>query len=243
MKARARTPRYYEKQNAVITLLIAIPFFAIVLFIIQSRTIQLGGQIINSIQTNHKVVALTFDDGPEVPHSDELLAILEEQDVKATFFLIGVEMERYPEATKRLATSGHEIGNHSYSHSSMIFMSPDSIAREVETTDTLIRQAGYKGMIPFRPPYMHKFIGLPAYLAQHQRPTIAADISLDQNGKKDRHKITQEVLKRVQPGSIILFHAMYDHTTESRAALPEVIQGLKSQGYTFVTMSELLKYQ
>lgn len=243
MKQNKKTVKYYVRQNIMLSLIVSVPFFVMVVLIIQARTFQIGGEIIPAVKTSEKVVALTFDDGPEPPHSDDLLKILNEHDVKATFFVIGLEMLRYPEATRRLAESGHELGNHSFSHNSLVFMLPRSLANEVEKTDALIRQSGYIGPIPFRPPYMHKFIGLPAYLAKRNRPVISADISLDQNGKKDRTLITSQILERVKPGSILLFHAMYDHTTESRAALPEVISQLKDQGYKFVTISELLTYQ
>lgn len=236
-----RNSRYYEKQNLVLSLLIAIPFFMIIVLIIPSREFQLGGTLISHVDTTEKVVALTFDDGPETPHSDEVLRILKEQDVRATFFLIGLEMERYPEATKRLATSGHEIGNHGFRHTSLVFMSERALAREIETTDQLIRSAGYDGEIPVRPPYGHKFVELPAYLAKYNRPTIMWSIAPDENGDASRDEIVERVLKNVSPGSIIILHAMYDHTTESRAALPALISSLKERGYRFVTVSELLK--
>src|SRR5471030_2983308 len=116
-----------------------------------SRTFQFFGGIVNRVNTQEKVVALTFDDGP-TKKVDTILSILNSENVKATFFLIGNEIKQYPGEGKKLVSSGQEIGNHTYSHNRMIFKSPSYIKKEIEDTDNLIREIGYKGDIQFRPP-------------------------------------------------------------------------------------------
>lgn len=106
------------------------------------------------------MVALTFDDGP-TKNGDQLISLLAKYNVKATFFLIGKEIETYPDGAIRIVQAGHQIGNHTYSHNRMVLKRPSYIKEEIERTDQLIRQAGYKGEIDFRPPNGKKLIGLP----------------------------------------------------------------------------------
>ena len=91
--------------------------------LMNSRTFQLFGGLTNQVETNQKVVALTFDDGPTT-NVDEILPLLNQYNAKATFFLIGSDIEKNPEEAKKIANSGHQIGNHTYSHQRMIFKSP-----------------------------------------------------------------------------------------------------------------------
>ena len=117
-------------------------------------------------------VALTFDDGPTPEFTDEILRILKEQDVKATFFLIGGELEKHLDEGKKIVAAGHEIGNHSFSHVRMIFVTPSFVKEEIEKTDDLIRAAGYNKPTFFRPPYGKKLFALPFYLARHDRKSV-----------------------------------------------------------------------
>lgn len=116
-----------------------------------SRTFQLYGGLTYKVETNQKVVALTFDDGP-TENVDDILTLLNDHNIKATFFLIGNEIEKNQEEAKAIVNEGHQIGNHTYSHQHMIFKSPWFIKEEIEKTDELIRHGGYKGEIDFRPP-------------------------------------------------------------------------------------------
>ena len=119
----------------------------------KSRTYQAFGEAISSVHTEDRLVALTFDDGPAPDAVSRLLPVLDEHGVKATFFVTGAEIARHPEAAAALVAAGHELGNHSYSHPRMVFMSQATIASEIERTDELIRAAGQRGDIHFRPPY------------------------------------------------------------------------------------------
>jgi peptidoglycan-N-acetylglucosamine deacetylase len=134
------------------------------------RTFQFFGDLTYQVETDQKVVALTFDDGP-TKVINELLPLLEKYKAKSTFFLIGTDIEKQPEEAKRLVKAGHQIGNHTYSHNRMVFKSLSFIKEELEKTDDLIRQSGYEGEIDFRPPYGKKLVGLPYYLNKHNRET------------------------------------------------------------------------
>ena len=206
-----------------------------------SRTFQFFGGIVNRINTHDKVVALTFDDGPS-PAVDTILTILNSENVTATFFLIGNEIEQYPEETKKLISAGQEIGNHTYSHNRMVFKTPSYIKEEIEKTDNLIREMGYTEPIQFRPPYSKKFIFLPYYLKQHERKTILWDLEPNSLPEIDSSadNMVKYVVDNVKPGSIILLHPMYDNKGTTIGALKGIIEGLKAKGYEFKTINELL---
>ena len=115
----------------------------------------------------------------------------------------------------------------------------------MERTDELIRQAGYRGEIHFRPPNARKLLFLPHYLQSQGRKTIMWSMEPDSYPEiaRDSGKIVEHVLENVEPGSIILLHVMYKSRKESLWAVKGIIEGLRKQGYTFVTVSELLEYQ
>ncbi|HEX8500195.1 MAG TPA: polysaccharide deacetylase family protein [Pyrinomonadaceae bacterium] len=228
-------------------ILLAVAAFLIVGFISlwqisRSRTFQFFGRLTPRVNTSQKVVALTFDDGPTVEATDHVLAILAAEDVKATFFVTGAEIEKNMAEGRKIAAAGHELGNHSYSHKRMVLVTPSFVEQEVERTDKLIRDAGYQGEIHFRPPYGKKLFTLPYYLSKTGRKSITWDVEPDSYPEiaADSDKITEHVLSRAQPGSIILLHVMYSSGRESLEAVKKVVEGLKAQGYSFKTVSELL---
>ena len=208
----------------------------------RSRTFQFFGEIIPRVETSQKIVALTFDDGPTPQATDQILAILSEMNVRATFFVTGAELEQNLDQGKKLVAAGHELGNHSYSHVRMFFVTPSFVKQEIESTDKLIREAGYQGDIHFRPPYGKKLFTLPYYLWRHERKSITWDVEPDSYPEiaADANKIVEHVLANVRPGSIIILHVMYPNRRESLKAVKQIIEGLKAQGYTFKTVSQLI---
>ncbi len=211
----------------------------------KSETYQVFGEIIPRVQTEEKLVALTFDDGPTQAALDELLPKLQARGVKATFFLTGNELQRRPDLGKKLVEAGHELGNHSYSHSRMAFKTAGFIKEELRKTDELIRDAGYTRTIHFRPPYGTKLLVLPYVLANQQRKTIMWDIEPDSydDVAASSAGIVNHVIPRVKPGSIIILHVMYPSRSTSKAAVPGIIDALQAKGYRFMTVSELLNSQ
>jgi peptidoglycan/xylan/chitin deacetylase (PgdA/CDA1 family) len=208
----------------------------------RARTFQLFGTIVPRVETERKVVALTFDDGPRGDRIDEVLAPLAKHGVKATFFVCGAEIEKNPEATAKLVRAGHELGNHSYSHVRMVFKSPRFIRDEFERTDALIRAAGHRGPIHVRAPYCKKLVALPWYFRQHGRIHVTFDVEPETDPKIDGDPglIIAHVLERTEPGSIVLLHPWYGGREASRASIDAIVMGLKNKGFTFVTVNELL---
>jgi peptidoglycan/xylan/chitin deacetylase (PgdA/CDA1 family) len=211
--------------------------------LMNARTYQLFGNLTYRVDTGQKVVALTFDDGPsdQGPSIEQALA---ELHVPATFFLIGSEMAKHPGVAERLVAPGDQLANHSYTHSRMVFVGPDFVASEIERTDALIREAGYRGEIVFRPPYGKKLYELPRYLAEHDRKTVTWDVEPDSDSSDpasdDPDAIARTTLDQVRPGSIILLHPWNADHDADLAALPRIVDGLRTKGYRFVTVNELL---
>src|SRR5262245_4954359 len=228
-----------------VSLVIVVAVIAVTLSAFQiskSRTFQFFGDIVPRVNTRQKAVALTFDDGPTPGITDELLSILNKENVKATFFVIGADLERNLEEGRKIVAAGHELGNHTYSHERMVLKTPSFIESEIERTDQLIRQAGYQSTIHFRPPYGKKLILLPYFLARTSRKTITWDVEPDSYPEiaADSSKIVAHTLEKTRPGSIILLHVMYKGRGESLKAVKGIIAGLKGEGYSFKTVSELL---
>ena len=208
----------------------------------KSRTFQFFGVLISRINTSEKIVALTFDDGPTVGGTSEILAVLDAMNVKATFFLIGAELEQNMAEGRKLVAAGHELGNHSYSHDRMILVTPSFVQQEIEKTDKLIREAGYSREINFRPPFGKKLLTLPYYLSRTGRKTIMWDVEPDSISEiaSDSNRIIEETRSKVRPGSVILLHAMYPNRQQSLKAVRGIIESLERDGYRFVPVSELL---
>ncbi|MNT35256.1 Peptidoglycan-N-acetylglucosamine deacetylase [compost metagenome] len=141
-----------------------------------------------------------------------------------------------------IVSEGHQLGNHSYAHSNMMFMGPARIREEIERTDAAIRAAGYEGEIMFRPPYGKKLLTLPWYLSRHDRKTIMWDVEPESfpDVADDAAALASHVIEQTRNGSIIIMHVMYRSREVSRQALPLIIDGLRQRGFEFVTVAQLL---
>ncbi|KWX57530.1 polysaccharide deacetylase family protein [Mycobacterium sp. NAZ190054] len=208
--------------------------------LMNARTFQLAGRLVDRVATEDRVVALTFDDGP-TDRTPEVLAMLSAAGVRATFYLNGRDLQRYPQHGRAIAAAGHELGNHTYSHRRMVLVSPATVADEVERTDAEIRATGYSEPITFRPPYGKKLWTLPHYLAEHDRTTVMWDVEPDSADTADANAMVTAAVDAVRPGSIVLLHVMAESRGASRAAVPGLIAELRGRGYEFVTVSELLQ--
>ncbi|TDQ55154.1 polysaccharide deacetylase family protein [Actinorugispora endophytica] len=230
-------------RRGLITATVLLVSLALVLLgtntLMNSRTFQLTGEIVHRVDTDDRVVALTFDDGP-TEHAEEVVRTLDGLGVRATFYVTGRELEENPRMGALIAEAGHELGNHTYSHQRMVFRSADFTTSEIERTDAAIRETGYSGEITFRPPNGKKLYILPSYLAEHDRTTVTWDVEPDSAEVSDAGTIAEATVRQVRPGSIVLLHPMYDARTPTRDALSSIVESLTADGYRFVTVSELL---
>jgi peptidoglycan-N-acetylglucosamine deacetylase len=221
-------------------LILCVCLLVILWQISKSRTFQVFGSLANRVETSRKIVALTFDDGPTAEATRPLLDVLEKEQVRATFFVTGAELEKNMDRGIRIVAAGHELGNHSYSHERMVFVTPSYVKGEIERTDTLIREAGFQSEIRFRPPYGKKLFVLPYFLSQSGRTTVMWDVEPDSDSRATAAEIAHNAIEQTRPGSIILLHVMYPNRVESFKAVPVIINALQEKGYEFVTVSELL---
>jgi peptidoglycan-N-acetylglucosamine deacetylase len=205
----------------------------------KSRSFQLMGELVAAVATSEPLVALTFDDGPSPRHTPDILALLERERVRATFFVVGQAVEEHPDLARRIVEEGHELGNHSYSHRPMVLMRPRTVRTEVERTDSLIRAAGFEGPIRFRPPYGKRLVVLPWYLSRTNRATVLWSLEPD-TWHRDADAMVCHVLDKVRPGAIILLHVEMSARSAEREALARLIPALRSRGYRFVPVSELM---
>ncbi|WP_280438909.1 polysaccharide deacetylase family protein [Nocardia cyriacigeorgica] len=225
--------------GAAITLVIVVVLAVGGYYLMNSRSFQLAGRIVDRVDTDAKVVALTLDDGPTT-RTPEVLKVLADAQVPATFYLNGRDLAAHPEYGTAIAAAGHEIGNHTYTHRRMVFVTPGTVADEVARTDDEIRETGYQGPITFRPPYGKKLWTLPKYLSDHDRTTVMWDVEPDSGAAPSAERIVEQTVAEVRPGSIVLLHVMFGDRANSLAAIPGIVAALKADGYRFVTVSELL---
>lgn len=228
----------------IISLMIFLIISLILFGIGKSRDFQFFGMIINKFHTADKVAALTFDDGPNKIFTDRILHILSNENVKATFYLVGAAMENDIITAKKIIEKGHDIGNHTFFHKRLVFKSWDYVKNEIENTDKLIRQTGYNREITFRPPNCKKLFILPYYLGYTKRKTITWNLEPDSIGSinHDSNKMVKYVVENIVPGSIILMHVELAGREASIDALPQIILGLKKEGYEFLTITQLLDH-
>lgn len=201
---------------------------------------QVFGELVNHVDTKEKVVALTYDDGPNPPYTNQLIGILERNQIKATFFVVGNIIEKHPATVRLVISKGHELGNHSYSHQKMTSENPSFIRSEIEKTDQLLRQLGVKEEIHFRAPYGRKFLVLPYLLAKMNKKNILWNVNPNDYKALNSEVIENYVLEHVSPGSIILLHDGGGDRSRTVTATESLIKKLAEKGYTFKTVSELM---
>ncbi len=191
------------------------------------------------VDTDEKKVAISFDAAWGADDTDELLRILRENDVKTTFFMCGYWVDDYPEEVMKIASAGHDLGNHSATHPHMSAISKEQIEEELKKTHEKVYDLTGIEMDLFRPPfgeYTNTVIETAQELGYY---TIQWDVdSLDWKEYGVEHEINQVLNhKHLGNGSIILFHNDAKYTP---AALDSIIKGLKEKGYDIVPLSELI---
>ena len=196
---------------------------------------------VNRANTEDKIVALTYDDGPNPPYTNQLLDVLVRYNAKGTFFAIGQNIEKYPDVVRLMKQSGSELANHSYSHPDMLFKPNEFLQSEIEKTDSLLQQLGVQNTIHFRPPWGRRFIGLPLMISQMKKKLIMWDI--DSQDYFDEHTpevIANRVIEGIRPGAIVVMHDGGGNRSRTVVATEMIIKSLQPQGYQFKTVSELL---
>jgi peptidoglycan-N-acetylglucosamine deacetylase len=202
---------------------------------------QFQSQVIEGVTVNpkQKVVALTFDDGPYLQWTEQILDILKKEKIKATFFVIGNNLKAYPQIAKKVVAEGHAIGNHTWHHW-YHKMSPEVAAKEIENTTKLIYDVtGVKTSL-FRPPGGFLNNGVANYAKQKKYLVAMWAADSKDYSRPGVDKMVNNVMKEVRNGGMILMHDGGGDRSQTVKAVPILISKLKKQGYKFVTVGELL---
>jgi cellulose synthase/poly-beta-1,6-N-acetylglucosamine synthase-like glycosyltransferase/peptidoglycan/xylan/chitin deacetylase (PgdA/CDA1 family) len=199
-------------------------------------------------------LSLTFDDGPDPAYTPEILDILKEKNVKATFFIIGANAEAHPALVQRMLDEGHEVGNHTFTHPNLAETSPEADRLEYNATQRLFEALTGRRMVLFRPPYLGdaepvtKDEIVPVQIAQNQGYiTIGVHVDPFDWQQPSLDEMMQRILKSVTDpnsevrGNIILLHDSGGDRTRTVELLPGLIDGLRARGYNFVLVSKLAK--
>lgn len=197
-----------------------------------------AGITFTRVQVSGKYIAMTFDDGPHPQNTPRLLDMLRARNIKATFYVIGRNVDLYPAVVRRTVAEGHEIGNHTYTHRLLSKLGDADVRQEMaRTRDAIARAAGVQPRT-MRPPY--------GGLLQRQRELVHAEFSyptilwsvdpLDWK-RPGPSVVASRIVSGTTPGGIVLAHDLHSQTVD---AMPAALDGLLRQGYRFVTVSQLL---
>jgi len=197
--------------------------------------------IVLRVSAAGKVVALTFDDGPNPVYTPLILSMLAEVDGKATFFMIGEQMEAYPDVVRMTADQGHEIGNHTYSHPYLTRLSAEECRAELRKNDELIRKLTGKRPGTFRPPFFDVNEQV-ASLASEEGYAIVGATNGDAEDWRmpGVERIYEKSLAAAADGSVLLFHDGYGDRSQTIEAVGRLIGTLSEEGFRFVTVGELI---
>jgi len=192
----------------------------------------------SQVSTSLPYIAMTYDDGPHPKNTPRLLDMLRKRNIKATFYVVGRNVNQYPHIVRRIVSEGHEIGSHSWSHANFAKLSDAAIRKELDKTrDAIIAASGVQPRT-LRPPYgslrssqrlwIHKEYGY---------PTILWDVDPEDWRRPGPSVVTSRILRKTHNGSIVLAHDLHKSTVD---AMPATLDGLLSRGFKFVTVSQLL---
>ncbi|MCX6795185.1 MAG: polysaccharide deacetylase family protein [Candidatus Falkowbacteria bacterium] len=206
---------------------------------------QIFGYFPDSIKTDKKVIALTFDDGPNPPDTENLLRILDKHQVRATFFMPAKNLERFPDLARKIIAAGHIVGNHSYAHKFFNHFKTLTFEKEISRAQAVIQQITGKTPALYRSPWLFKQPWLLTNLRKHKLTPVSGFFSSNwEVWHASAELIFQDAMRVVAPGRIIIFHDGFDTKGGRRegsvGAIDLLIPELKKQGYEFLTADEIL---
>ena len=204
------------------------------------------GPVFSEVKTAQKIVALTFDDGPDPPYTGQILDILAEHQVPATFFLIGANAAKYPDLVRRIVAEGHQIGNHTYHHIDLLKVDRETVAAEIDQTNQVLRAA--VGFVPHvvRPPHGFRDPVVMEVMSSRNMNVVEWSVMSKDWTNPGVEAIVRRTIGKVQNGSVILLHdgdgiANVANRDQTVAATRQIIVELSAKGYKFVTVDEILQ--
>jgi peptidoglycan-N-acetylglucosamine deacetylase len=201
------------------------------------------GEVVWEVSTDQKVIALTFDDGPHPENTPRILDKLSKYHAKATFFVVGSRVEKFPEIAKREVLEGHELANHTYRHPGMTRISSEGLREELDMAHESVQAVTGSDLKIFRPPggvYNDTVVNT-ARAAGYVVVMWSWNQDTRDWSNPGVNRIVDRVLSNVHNGGIVLFHDSGGARNQTIAALERILPELEQRGYRFVTVSELLK--
>lgn len=228
----------YKPSNLMHNLLIILNIYFCIIFsgILYANPVE----PIRQVNTNEKIIALTFDDGPHKINTPKILAILAKYQVPATFYVTGISAKSYPKIMQNIIKAGHEIGNHSMYHKKLNQRSLEFILQDLVYTNKIIRILGYTGPITFRAPYGLTSKNLNLAANQLSMPHVLFTYLPKDWENPLAPVIVNRVLNQIKPGFIITLHDGGGNRKNTILATEILIKKLHQMGYKFVTVSDLI---
>jgi peptidoglycan/xylan/chitin deacetylase (PgdA/CDA1 family) len=199
------------------------------------------GYSLNKLPGSERIASITFDDGPNPHATPRILDVLKQEDVKATFFILGRHADRWPELVKRVADEGHQIGNHGYYHRKLHRRTPGYVRNDLTLgTESIERACGVRPQV-FRAPHGFRSPWVTPIARSLGQRTIGWSLGVWDSARPGADEIVRRALDGMRPGSILLLHDGdgYDadgDRVQTAEALPRIIDGLRSRGFRFVTL-------
>lgn len=214
-------------------------------WVFMSPSSQLFGRYPHRGGRAERVVALTFDDGPNEPYTSQIADLLDDRRIRATFFQVGACVERHPETTARLAAAGHVVGNHSLTHRFGTYLRPHAFQREIDQTQRVLRERLGRTPALVRSPWLWR---QPLLLRMLRRRNLQPVSGVFAHPLEVFHRdgavMARRAIARTRPGTILIFHDGFDGRGGDRRQTVEAVRltvdGLLARGYRFVTVDELL---
>lgn len=204
------------------------------------------GKAFSGVGRGSRQIALTYDDGPNDPHTLRLLEVLEKHGVKATFFMIGRFVRERPEIARAVAQAGHVIGNHTFSHPNLIFTAAGETRRQLEECEQALKEVVGEHSRLFRPPFGARRPGTLREARRQGLETVMWSVTGYDWNPKSVEKIEGHVTRQVRGGDVILLHdgghlGMGADRSFTVTVTDRVIGRYKSEGFKFVTVEEMMK--
>ena len=204
--------------------------------------LQVQGRILYNGNEHLQEIALTFDDGPDPYYTPQILDVLDQYRIQATFFCVGRQVEAYPQIVRQEYEAGHVVGNHSWAHPDLGLLPASDILSELDRTSNAIQKV--TGIQPrfFRPPYGSLSIHVLKQACHLEVTTVmwnAGEEARDWSNPGVNF-IIHRILGLVRDGSIILMHDCGGDRSQTVAALPVIIQRLQDRGFQFVTIQQMV---
>lgn len=214
-------------------------------WVLGSPNSQLLGSFPHHRAQADRVIALTFDDGPNEPYTSQIGDFLADEQIRATFFQVGACVERFPDVPAQLMRQGHVIGNHSYSHRVLRCVRPGAQRRETARAQQVLNSALGRRPALYRPPWLLRTPFLMRSLKQAGlQPISGTFCHAFEVFQPSPERIAGRALAKARPGAILIFHDGFDARGGDRrntvAAAKMVVASLKEMGYRFVAVDDLL---